>query len=192
MFPEPLFFGRWFEVMIRTIELCHSIETSLLVFHVLCREEYNYTPKEVPKIYDFLEEVVHQGKKKGVTLLLENLNKGCMDGEYSCTIRNLVGTFGTLDVGYCIDISHTALTQQDIVEEISLAGSRLMSVHVSNTCGRQDIHALPSEGVVDWHLVRQAFLSSGYKGKFVLEINGLDNPDRVFQEICKLFDINCK
>jgi sugar phosphate isomerase/epimerase len=187
-FPDAAFFARWFDAIVKTMEVCSETGASLMVFHVLSRDEYNYTPKELPRIRDLLEEVVDEAKKKGITVLLENLNSGRLQGEFDCTIEKLAEAFGALDIGYCIDISHSVLTRQKVADEISLAGRRLLSVHVSNTCGSKDLHALPNDGVIEWSLLRQTFLNSGYTGKFVLEINGRDNPDMVLQQICDLFN----
>ena len=60
--------------------------------------------------------------------------------------------------------------------------SRLLSVHADNNDGRKDCHWVPSRGVLNWQQVKTELAASGYRGLYVLEVNGASNPDPVLEE----------
>lgn len=179
----PGFFESWRELLERSLELSGALGSSLMVVHVLNRREYDWGPREEPAMRDFFARLAEAAGRRGVRLLLENLADGSDPSMFRCSISNLARVFGDLDIGYCIDIGHSPLCGEDVMEAIAVAGERLMSVHVNNNDGAHDLHNPPDEGLLDWPAIRRRMREGGYAGDFVLEVAGRGSPDAVLSRL---------
>ena len=186
-FQDPSFFEKWEELLDKTAEYCSELNSELMVLHILNRSAYNLFSNNIEKVCCFIENMSEKFRSRGVKILLENLIGSGAPGEFECTIPELKRVFGSLDIGFCIDISHSVLTNQDIENEIRIAGDKLLSVHVSSTDGKNDLHLPLDQGVINWHEMYGLFRRMGYKGDFVLEINGRDCPDEIMSGIENYF-----
>jgi sugar phosphate isomerase/epimerase len=181
------FMNSWRSLIAKTIDNCQKLSCHELVFHVVGRKTYNWRSGDESKIADFIGKLCISAKSAGVQILLENLADGKDPGEFRCSIANLSKYFGALDIGYCIDIGHAPLSGEDPFEAVDIAADRLMSVHVSNNDGMADCHSSPDDGVLDWPAIRRRMREIGYKGNFVLEVAGRENPESVFAQVRGLF-----
>jgi sugar phosphate isomerase/epimerase len=74
-------------------------------------------------------------------------------------------------VGVCVDTSHCSLGGF-LFEAVARFGDRLVHVQVSDNRGVTDDHLPPGHGHIDWSRFRQALIGVGYRGVFMLEVNG--------------------
>ncbi len=59
---------------------------------------------------------------------------------------------------------------EDPVEAVYKCKDRLISIHVSDNDGKEDLHLLPFEGNIPWVKVVRALRDIEYGGPFVYEI----------------------
>jgi sugar phosphate isomerase/epimerase len=72
---------------------------------------------------------------------------------------------------------------RDCGAEISAAGKRLLSLHVSNNDGLSDKHWMPDRGVLDWQLIKKHLARIHYPAEYVLEVRGGEDPDSVLAQL---------
>lgn len=180
---RPGFIDSWRGLLQSSIDLTAAIGAPLMVAHVLNRLEYDWGEGDLPVLHEFFSGIAAYARKRGVGLLLENLADGPGRASFRCSLANISRVFGDLDVGYCLDIGHSPLSGEDVMESIAVAGERLFSVHVNNNDGRRDLHDPPDTGILDWPSIRLALRGAGYRGDFVLEVAGHGDPDSVLARL---------
>jgi Sugar phosphate isomerases/epimerases len=177
------FFAAWRDLLERSLDLCADLGSTLMVVHVLNRHEYDWGAREEGAMHDFFASLAVSAGGRGIKILLENLADGPDSTAFRCSISNLARVFGDLDIGYCIDIGHSPLCEEGVLEAIAAAGDRLMSVHVNNNDGVHDLHNPPDEGLLDWPAIRERMRQAGYEGDFVLEVAGHGTPDSLLAHL---------
>jgi sugar phosphate isomerase/epimerase len=70
-----------------------------------------------------------------------------------------------------VDTSHCSLGGF-LFAAVARFGDRLVHVQVSDNRGVTDDHLPPGQGHIDWGRFRQALVGVGYRGVFMLEVNG--------------------
>ena len=110
---------------------------------------------------------------------------------FTCaTIPEFIRYVDTLDSEYmvaCLDIGHVGLPESDdrAWDFIRALGhERLQSLHVHDNDYRNDKHALPYQGKIDWDEVTKALGEIDYRGDFTYELDGKvifpEGMDRAF------------
>lgn len=129
-----------------------------------------------------LVRVADLAGESGIRVAVEPLPKG----EIGNTIDELievVDSIGRPNVGINFDVNHLFPAEQ-IPAMIRRAGSRLLSVHISDQDGRER-HWLPFDGTMDWREALAALVDIGYKGPLIYEthIKGAGNCREVVDRI---------
>lgn len=71
----------------------------------------------------------------------------------------------------CLDIGHTVLVREKPDDFIrALGNNRLTCLHVHDSDGFYDLHAMPYLGIVDWEKIIKALAEIDYKGDFTFEV----------------------
>lgn len=112
--------------------------------------------------------IAHLGQRArtlGLALAVENLPRSYLAG----TVAELAELLPT-GVGVCLDVNHPM--QETAVDFARRLAPRVVTVHLSDSDGREDRHWLPGEGCVDFGTVRSTLLRAGYEGPWMLEIHG--------------------
>jgi len=175
----------------KTIEQCAEVNSPIMVVHGLDRKEYNFTNDEIDILGESLADLCEYGRKHGVIIALENIEKGNDPAnEIGSNLVDHRKNFSGIGLYYCLDIGHAVLNNVDIIDEIKVAGKELVSLHVHNNNGIDDSHLLPSEeGVIDWNYVYHELRTThGYEGQFVMEVYGGENPENTLESIQNLFN----
>ena len=111
--------------------------------------------------------IAHLGQRAravGLVLAVENLPRLYLGN----TVAELAGLLPA-NVGVCLDVNHPM--QETAVDFARRLGPRVVTVHMSDSDGREDRHWLPGEGCVDFGRVRSTLLQAGYRGPWMLEIH---------------------
>ena len=98
--------------------------------------------------------IAHLGQRAralGLVLAVENLPRSYLAG----TVAELVELLPT-GVGVCLDVNHPM--QETAVDFARRLAPRVVTVHLSDSDGREDRHWLPGEGCVDFGAVRSTLL----------------------------------
>lgn len=171
-----------------TIDDCAALDIPLMVVHGLDRKEYNYRFDEVQVVRDSLADLVEYGRHRNVTIALENIANGNDPLEIRCWLQDHVRNFSGIGLKYCLDIGHAVLNGADLYREIDAVGKDLVTFHIHNNNGREDTHALPDNGVIDWPALRAYLRDGRYDGQFVMEVYGGENPSSVLEAVDRLFE----
>jgi sugar phosphate isomerase/epimerase len=119
-----------------------------------------------------LDDLIPVAEKAGVRMNLENLPYHC-DYPYRRMkeLRPLVDQYPAEQLGLIIDTGHVGVLDDDIVEEIQAAGSRLRGTHIHDVIGHEDgtDHRGPGRGVLDWDAMLAAFRDIDYPGPYTFE-----------------------
>jgi D-psicose/D-tagatose/L-ribulose 3-epimerase len=108
----------------------------------------------------------------GVTLALEPLNR--FESAFPTTVAEacaLVDTVGGANLGLLLDTFHMNIEERDPAAAIRQAGRRIRHFH----CSENDRGPVGS-GHVNWQVIRDALLATGYGGDLVVESFGNTVP----------------
>ncbi len=92
---------------------------------------------------------------------------------------------GKSDVfGVCLDTNHFTWGMEKLIPSVAQFGKRLLTLHVADYYGEDEMHIVPGEGKVDWPGFANALLAAEYKGPFNYEINRFPiSPERRIKSI---------
>ena len=124
--------------------------------------------------YRSLDELVPIAQKAKLCILLENLPYLCNYPLLTMKeLRPFVDLYPQEYVGLVIDIGHTRVHGDDIVEEIRIAGDRLYGTHLHDTDkeGTNDYHWVPTHGSLNWDIIRSTLTEVKYTGVWTFEVN---------------------
>ncbi len=90
--------------------------------------------------------------------------------------------------GACLDIGHTYLVREDIINMIDTLGDRIWGLHVHDVARDNDLHTVPFFGdIKNWEEIMAALAKVGYKGDITFEIKSLGQvPDSLLADTLKL------
>ena len=114
--------------------------------------------------------VIHPGPY-GITLCVENMANEDSSVE---SLLSLIEAAGGDHLAICLDTGHLNLAQEKDQEHfITLAGVKLMALHIADNDCSGDQHLIPfARGTVDWSQVMTTLHNIGYKGTLNFEIPG--------------------
>ena len=75
---------------------------------------------------------------------------------------------------FCLDTGHASVAGLSPADAVRMAGSDLRALHVHDNDGKNDMHAVPCTGIIDWKAFITALRETGYDGVFSFE-NGFAN-----------------
>ena len=171
------------EAMLRCIEAGRMLGAYWNVYHARTAINENYSPRksmELAKIA--VAPLAGKAEKCKSGLAIENLPiwPGWAQARFFTAdyedLSELYDHFKSKYVSVCWDFGHANLLGNDQEKAITHVGSRIKCTHIHNNYGREDEHALPSQGNIKWDIVMKALKKTGYDGALTLEINYEDKP----------------
>lgn len=171
----------------QTIDSCEKLQCNKMVVHAI-DSLYRYRPDQADIVHECLADLYEYGKEHGVIIALENIPFGRKPDELLCTLENQMDLFGDIGLKYCMDIGHVALNGSQMYRELDCAIQDIVSFHISNNDGKHDLHETPDRGMLNWPEIHDYVRAAGYKGKFVLEINGGEDQEEMLKRTAALFD----
>jgi len=148
------------------IDLAHRLGARTLVVHPesLGLDDASDRP-DVPEI----RRVLDHARRRGVRVALENTVDSLRALDRALDIAEDDSTFGI-----CIDIGHAALSRDagrhPVRAYLERYGGRLVHLHLHDTMGTRDDHAVPGRGRVDWPGVQSVLRKVAYGGPAVIEV----------------------
>ena len=170
-------------VIKRSVEVSAILGARVCVVHPLHHFVYKGNEEEIfERNMDFYRSLIPLCKEYGIKVGIENmfqreLLRGHISFDTCATIAEFVRYVDTLDSEYmvaCLDIGHVGLpvTDERAWDFIRALGhDRLQSLHVHDNDYRNDRHALPYQGKIDWDEVTKALGEINYKGDFAYELD---------------------
>jgi len=140
-------------------------------------------------LLESLQSLVDHARAARITLCVENMPPGVHPGSRMADLASIVAEINRAEVKLALDTGHAHLSLS-VNEETQAAGPSLMTTHVHDNHGKQDVHLPPGFGSVDWPSWVQTLDAIGYQGPIMLEcIRYLrDNPDSLTPAFLKLLD----
>ena len=134
---------RW---ILETIHYASQLKSEIVVVHPLTIALNKVDQTSLAATKRLINRLADKAEESGVTLAIENLP---FAPSIYTSMESLVELFSDQRIGFCLDIGHSHLNNLDILNEIEIAGSRLVSSHISNNDGKNDLHSLPGYGDID-------------------------------------------
>jgi sugar phosphate isomerase/epimerase len=173
--------------ILKTITLCQELDCPALTLHISASPGVQ-TQAELQQAkecaIEALNMIVDYAQTHRVEILLENLVPRSQHLRLGADVEDLIDIINVLDshsVGICIDTGHSILNKQDPSNDIRKAGHWLKSLHINDNNGIKDLHAAPGSGIIQWDQVYQALQDIGYKGIFMLEVEGQNPIEQTIQ-----------
>lgn len=117
--------------------------------------------------YEALAILAKEAANYGVQLVIECLPRTCL-GNSSAEILALLKSSDNL--GVCCDVNH--LLSETPEEFILNVGKHITTLHIADYDGLDEKHWLPGEGIINWNLVIDSLVATGYTGPFLFECKG--------------------
>ena len=167
----------------RSIEISAILGAKVAVVHPLHHWTYKGHEEEIfERNMEFYGSLIPLCKEYNIKVGIENMfQREMLRGQLSFDTCNQIPEFiryiDTLDSEYmvaCLDIGHVGLPVRD--DEAwdfirALGHDRLQALHVHDNDYRNDRHALPYIGRIDWNEVTKALGEIDYQGDFTYEVN---------------------
>jgi sugar phosphate isomerase/epimerase len=125
-----------------------------------------------------LESIVDAAGAAGVRLALEVIPNDLSTPD---ALRDLFS--GDLDLGptgICLDFGHAHILGGAAEAAETLSG-HVITTHVHDNDGREDVHLAPFDGSIDWPLVLMTMWKVGYQGPLVFEVADHGDARRVLE-----------
>ncbi|MBQ8497095.1 MAG: sugar phosphate isomerase/epimerase [Clostridia bacterium] len=167
----------------RSIEISAMLGAKVAVVHPLHHWTYKGHEEEIfERNMVFYRSLIPLCKEYNIKVGIENMfQRELLRGQISFDTCNQIPEFiryvDTLDSEYmiaCLDIGHVGLPVRD--DEAwdfirALGHDRLQALHVHDNDYRNDRHALPYLGKIDWNEITKALGEIDYQGDFTYEVN---------------------
>lgn len=152
--------GEFYErTMLACLEDCKTFEIPTAVVHI------TYGPNPPPYNQtglDRIKRLVEKAEQCQVNLAIENLRH----------IDYLEFVFGSIEsgrLGFCYDSGHENCYTKG-ADLLTQFGSKLMAMHLHDNDGSGDQHWLPGEGAIQWAMLKEKLIATGYQGPIAFEV----------------------
>jgi len=121
-----------------------------------------------------LQSICDFAADHGITIAVENMPEvPKIFGKYPQEILQMVKDVNRDNVGLTLDIGHANTMGKDIMDDfLKMYKGRISHVHLHDNRGKSDEHLPLGKGNIDWKHVMDNL--SNYKGRFVTEVNCVD------------------
>lgn len=171
-----------FKSIIRAMEAASIVGAKIIIVHPKCHLSYRTKAQDMMEInMEFYRSLIPYCEKIGIQVACENMwqyndkagriiDSTCSRPEEFCAYLDELDS--PWIVG-CLDIGHTALTDEDLGFFIRQMGKkRLRALHVHDNDLHSDSHTLPFTGNIDFAALTASLTDIGYEGDFTLEADG--------------------
>ncbi|MFQ5657004.1 MAG: sugar phosphate isomerase/epimerase family protein [Candidatus Methylomirabilales bacterium] len=175
----------WEELMTTLVETADHLEVGFLVVHpVLVSRPPDLRGGEIIACHEqSLKRVARLAAGRGIRIALENLGrKNVPDFADPAEVVKLTQRLGEDNVGVCFDTGHCLVSGLDPIEEMDHCLPHVLSFHIHENDGLEDLHWVPGKGRIDWPRFFDKLHTVGYGGLLIMEIWGGQDADRVMEE----------
>lgn len=123
----------------------------------------------------FFKKYAAFAKEIGIGLAIENMWGTTRTGIPHYAVKpeevlRLVEDIHCENVRVCWDVEHGSIENMDQPKALQMLKDYIVTTHISDEAGRNQIHILPCFGNIDWEKLLKAFADIGYEGIFNFEI----------------------
>ena len=176
--------------ILELIRVCSFYKIPTLVLHPEHKNGTSYV--ELPTKFniglDRIKRITAEAERLNVNIAIENM----------CRPEYLDRIFTNIDskrLGFCFDSGHWNVFMPNI-DLLNLYGNRLMALHLHDNNGKEDWHALPLCGNIDWNSMANKLRKTKYSGAISFEVGNkacehIKQPDEflklAFEHAIKIF-----
>lgn len=185
-----------FDHIKRAIEFAAIVGAKNTIVHPKQHLEYpEYKDELREQNIEFFSKLLPLCDEYDINILTENMwrTKGTNAISHSvCApadeFRDYVDMMKHPRFGACLDIGHTYLVREDIINMIETLGDRIRGLHVHDVTRDNDLHTVPFFGdIKNWEEIMATLAKVGYKGDLTFEIKALGQiPDSLLTDTLKL------
>jgi sugar phosphate isomerase/epimerase len=137
---------------------------------ILAQEQF----PRMQHVVESLNQIARRCNELGIMCLLENKLPHLLFGNTSDILWILDG-INSAEVGVCLDTGHAYLggDMQNLTHKLS---AHLRMIHAHDNGGTDDNHWAPGDGKLDWEQFMRDLIDVRFRGAFVLEMAGNDDP----------------
>lgn len=170
---------RRFQYIVRAMEAASIVGAKIIVVHPKHHLSYRTHAAELKEMnLEFYSRLVPYCQEFHIKVACENMwqynreggriiDSACSRPQEFCEYLDEIGS--PWIVG-CLDVGHTALTDEDLGNYIRTMGAkRLQALHVHDNNLREDSHTLPFTEKIDFAALTAALSDIGYQGDFTFE-----------------------
>ncbi len=137
-------------------------------------------PRRMENAVSVLNQISSRCVELGLGFVLENMLPHLFAGH----VRDLLWIMGSLEsisVGLCLDTGHAHLSG-DLRNVAHKLSGHLWMVHANDNSGSRDDHLPPGDGQIEWEPLLSQLSVVGFRGAFILEIAGHEDPRVVLED----------
>jgi sugar phosphate isomerase/epimerase len=129
-----------------------------------------------------LERLLPIAERLQVRLALENINPAPPGSEIVFLLDSpnemaqILREFASPMLAVCLDVGHAAVAD-GFAAYWAVAGDRCVGLHVHDNDGRDDLHQVPGEGVIDWQGIVAVLKRAAFAGAICVEL--YDDADKI-------------
>ena len=178
------------EEILELVKVCSFYKIPALILHPEHKNETEYAG--LPDKFDIglyrIKNITAEAERLNVNIAIENM---CRPEYLDCIFLNI----DSKRLGFCFDSGHWNVFMPDI-DLLNLYGNRLMALHLHDNNGKEDWHALPLSGNINWNNVADNLKKMKYNGAISLEVGNkmlehIKQPDEflklAFERTIKIF-----
>lgn len=140
---------------------------SILVIHPGTGGETSEREAVLPRLLESLEELIRHAERLEVRLALENLAVHPV-GADADVLRGVVKLFQSRWLGICFDTGHAHLAGS-LMESLETLRDRIITFHLADNDGMQDLHLQPGYGSIQWDAFARAFRGMDFNDPVAIE-----------------------
>ena len=165
----------------RCIEACAILGIPYTVIH--SGYEMHISKEECfDRNRDFFNELLPLAESLGVTILVENFNKMCVDGMYwidnAPDLLTMIEHVNRPSFQAVWDAGHANMQEMPQDEALRLLGSHVKALHVQDNMGDTDAHMAPVFGTLSLDSLIHGLMDIGYSGYFTFEAGNFFLPPK--------------
>lgn len=181
-----------YKKLLRSIEISGMLGAKCVIIHPKQHLNRTYYLAECrSKLYEinmeFYNSLIPYAKNSGIKIAVENMfgwddrrkvisDSTCSHPEEFC---KYIDDLNSPYITACLDIGHCGVVGNDPANMIYKLGKRIGALHIHDNGYKNDDHAIPYAGHIDWYSVTKALADIGYNGDFTFETdnfyNSMDN-----------------
>ncbi len=125
-----------------------------------------------------LSKLLQIADNKGIIIAIENEPDSVIHGFYDFSM--LISELINLPLGLNLNLSHAALTEQDVAAVINEFASHIVHTSISDCRKNQHDHLIPGDGNLDIHGLIVSLNRNHYQGDYILSPTSVNqSPDQL-------------
>ena len=143
------------------------LKANILVVHPGRKAEEEDVRIQGENFVDSLGRLLPEAEKIKISIAVENMLPS-FPGTGAEGVEHLLESLSSPCLGICFDLGH-AHVNSEVVEEFEVAPDEIITMHLHDNDGNQDMHMQPGYGTIDWTGFAESFKKSNNQSALIIE-----------------------